>query len=202
MPNNLPNRLGRYFFNGLVTLLPLIITIYIFRLVLGFADNILVGPFKPFLGQKYIPGFGLLITFTLIIFVGAFTTNIIFKKLLEKVELMLLKIPLVKSVYSTVKQINDILFLQNETKSFQRVCAIEYPRKGLYSIGFLTGKATPEFKKHGLEDMVNVFVPNTPSPATGFFVVVPRHEVLLLDMRLEDALKIIVSGGTLSTKEK
>lgn len=202
MPYQLPNRLGRYFFNGLVTLLPLIITLYVFRLVLSFADNLLVGPFKPFLGKFDVPGLGLITTFSLIIFVGAFTTNILFNKLLVKTEALLLKIPLIKSVYATVKQINDILFLQNETKSFRRVCAIEYPRKGIYSIGFLTGKATQEFRKHGLEDMVNVFIPNTPSPATGFFVVISRHEVILLDMTLEDALKIIVSGGALSTKEK
>lgn len=202
MPTHLPNRLGRYFINGLVTLLPLIITIYVFRLMLGLADNLLVGPFKPFLGHFNIPGLGLIVTVLFIILVGAFTTNIVFKKFLTGSEQLLLKIPLVKSVYAMVKQVNDLLFLQNETKSFQRVCAIEYPRKGIYSIGFLTGKAPHEFKKHGLEDMVNVFIPTTPSPATGFFMVISRHEVILLDMRLEDAVKLFVSGGVLTTKEK
>lgn len=202
MPNNLPNRLGRYFLNGLVTLLPLIITVYVFRLVLGFADNLLVGPFKPFLGNLNVPGLGLIITIVFIILIGFFTTNIVFKKALESAEQVLLRIPLVKSVYSTVKQVNDLLFLQNETKSFQRVCAIEYPRKGLYSLGFLTGAAAHEFKKHSKEELVNVFIPNTPSPATGFFVVVPRQEVILLNMPLDSAIKLIVSGGVLTTKEK
>jgi uncharacterized membrane protein len=191
--------LRRYFVNGLITLIPIVVTIWLLTFIFGFLDGIL-GPFIGKLIGIKIPGLGILSAVLTTFIVGFITTYVFGKRLVSFGENVLYKLPLVNSVYSSVKQINDILFLQKETSAFRRVCAVEYPRKGIYSIGFVTGKGIHELKERSKEELINVFIPTTPSPATGFMVVVPIKDVTMLDMRLEDAIRLIVSGGVLNPK--
>lgn len=190
-----------YFLSGLITLLPVFITIWLVWILFSLADGLLGGIISQVLGF-YFPGLGLLTVLVLTIIVGYLTTYVFGKRLVHLGERLLYKLPLVNTIYSSVKQVNEILFLQKETGAFRRVCAVEYPRKGIYSIGFVTGLGVPQIKKKYKREFLNVFVPTTPSPATGFMVVVPSREVIMLDMSLEEAAKLIVSGGVLNPKHK
>lgn len=196
--------LRKNFITGLVVLLPLIITLYLLGLFINWADQILGVPLSLiFLGGRRIPGLGLLISFIIIVFVGNFASVMFFKNIYRWLEEKLLfRIPLVKNIYSSAKQINDILFLQKYTGTFRRVCAVEYPRQGLYSIGFVTNASFPEVQKKIGQKLLNVFVPSTPTPATGFLILVPEDDVILLDLTLEEAIKLVVSGGVLSPSLK
>lgn len=190
-------RIGKYFLNGLMALLPAFITIWLCWIIFSFADGFLGGIISTVTGF-YFPGLGILAALTLILLVGYLTTYVFGKRILLRGERLLYKLPLINAIYSSTKQINKILFLQKETKAFRRACAVEYPRRGIYSIGFVTGPGVPEIKKRKKREYLNVFIPNTPTPATGFMIVVPANEVIMLDMRLEDAVKLIISGGVLS----
>jgi len=190
---------GRYFLNGLITLLPAFVTIWLVWLIFTFADGFLGGMIAASTGF-YFPGLGILVALALILFVGFLTTYVLGKRILWRLEKILYRLPLVNAIYSSMKQVNKILFLQKETKAFRRACAVQYPRKGIYSIGFVTGEGVPEIKRRNKREYLNVFIPNTPTPATGFMIVVPASEVIMLDMKLEDAVKLIVSGGVLSTR--
>lgn len=204
MFQNFGVNLRKNFIAGLVVLLPLIITLYLLVLFINWADQILGVPLSLiFLGGRRIPGLGLLISFIIIVFVGNFASVMVFKNIYRWLEEKLLfRIPLVKNIYSSAKQINDILFLQKYTGTFRRVCAVEYPRQGLYSIGFVTNASFPEVQKKIGQKLLNVFVPSTPTPATGFLILVPEDDVILLDLTLEEAIKLVVSGGVLSPSLK
>jgi len=194
-------RITGYFLRGLFTLLPLFITIWLLFFMFSFLDGILGGIIALFVG-RYIPGLGFLITLLLTLITGFLMTYLIGEKLFLFSESIITRVPIMKSIYSSAKQINDVLFQQKEAKSSHRACIVEYPRKGIYSLGFVTSDAASEIKKKtGGGKMINVFIPNTPTPATGFLIVVPAHEVKLLDMRIDDAFKYIVSGGVLQPKK-
>jgi uncharacterized membrane protein len=194
-------KLGKYFLNGLMALLPVFITAWLSWLLFIFADGFLGGIISTTTGF-YFPGLGILAALLLILFAGFLTTYVFGKRLLRQGERILYKLPFVNAIYSSTKQVNKILFLQKETKAFRRACAVQYPRKGIYSIGFVTGPGIPEIKKRNKREYLNVFIPNTPTPATGFMIVVPASEVIMLDMPLEDALKLVVSGGVLAAVKR
>lgn len=188
--------IGKVFFRGLITLLPLLVTVWLLMLMFNFFDGI-IGTFITYFNGKPIPGLGLLILLILIFLTGYFATYIIGAKLFKLGEEILYRVPLVKSIYSAIKQINDLLFMQKSADEYRRACMIEYPRKGVWSLGFVTSDAAAEIEAKAKEKMINVFIANTPTPATGFLVVVPAREVILLDMKIEDAFKYVVSGGVL-----
>ena len=193
-------RISGYFLRGLITLLPLFVTIWLlysmFAFTYNFLDSILGNFITLFLGHP-IPGLGFIITIALIFAVGYFATYIISAKLFKFGEELLYRVPLVKSVYSAVKQINDMLFTQKTSEEYRRACLVEYPRKGIWSVGFVTSDATAEIETKAKEKMINVFIANTPTPATGFLIVVPARDVILLDMKIEEAFKYVISGGVL-----
>lgn len=190
------NKLSSIFLRGLVTLLPLLITIWLLWVMFSFMDSVLGNFITTFMGHP-IPGLGLLITVVLIFLVGYFATYIIGAKLFQLGEQILYRLPIIKSIYAAAKQINDVLFTHKGAGEFRRACLVEYPRKGIYSVGFITSDAALEIEKKAKEKMINVFIANTPTPATGFLIVVPAKEVILLDMKLDDAFKYVVSGGVL-----
>jgi uncharacterized membrane protein len=189
-------KLSGWFLRGLITLLPLLVTIWLVYFLFSFMDSIL-GNFITLIAGHPIPGLGFVITLVLILLVGFFATYIISASLFKFAEELLSRVPLVKSIYFGVKQINDVLFMQKNAEEYRRACIIEYPRKGVWSVGFVTSDAAAEIEVKAKEKMINVFIPNTPTPATGFLVIVPAREVILLDMKIEDAFKYIVSGGVL-----
>jgi uncharacterized membrane protein len=113
------------------------------------------------------------------------------------------KVPIVRNIYSAVQQVNDVLFLQKDAHGFHKACLVEYPRKGIWSVGFVTSDAAAEIEKKagdGSGKMINVFIANTPTPATGFLIVVHSKDVQLLDMKIDDAFKYVISGGVLKPK--
>ena len=190
------HKISAYFLRGLITLLPLIVTVWLLMTMFNFLDGILGSLLTALIG-RYIPGLGLIVIILLIFSVGFFATYIIGAQIFKLGEEILYRVPIVKSIYSAVKQINDVLFMQKAADEYRRACIVEYPRKGLWSVGFVTSDAAVEIEAKAKEKMINVFVPNTPTPATGFLVLVPARDVVLLDMKTEDAFKYVVSGGVL-----
>ncbi|MFC1511302.1 DUF502 domain-containing protein [Candidatus Margulisiibacteriota bacterium] len=189
-------KISGYFLRGLVTLLPLLVTIWLLHFIFTFLDSIL-GNVITMIAGKPMPGMGLLLTVILIFLVGFFATYIIGAQLFKIGEEFLFRVPIVKSIYSGVKQINDVLFHQKSADEYRRACIVEYPRKGIWSLGFVTSDATEEIEVKAKEKMINVFIANTPTPATGFLIVVPARDVVLLDMKIEEAFKYVMSGGVL-----
>ncbi|MCX5726325.1 MAG: DUF502 domain-containing protein [Candidatus Saganbacteria bacterium] len=189
------------FFRGLITILPLLITVWLLWILFSFADGVLGKLIELIVGRP-LPGVGFLIVIVLIFLTGILTTFIFGEKMILFGERALTKLPIVKSIYMSVKQINDVLF-QKRGKGYQRACVVEYPRKGIYTVGFITGEAAKEIeKKTNTKGLVNIFIANTPTPATGFLIAVPAKEVKLLDMRIEDAFKYVVSGGVLKPSKR
>jgi len=196
------NSLSINFFRGLIILLPLLVTLWLIYLIFSFSDSILGNFLTMLLGQHY-PGLGLLITIVIVLVAGYSASYIIGAKMFKVGEELLYRVPMVKSIYSAAKQINDILFTHGEaTEKFRHVCVIEYPRKGIYSIGFITSDATQEIEKKVKSKLINVFIPNTPTPATGFLVIVPAQDVILLEMKMDEAFKYIISAGVLKNSKE
>lgn len=189
-------KISSYFFRGLITLLPLLVTIWLLWFAFSFLDGILGGMIGLIVGRP-VPGLGFVITIVLIMLTGYFATYIIGAKAFKFGEELLYRVPIVKSIYSATKQINDVLFTQKSADEYRRACIVEYPRKGVWSVGFVTSDAAAEIEAKAKEKMINVFIANTPTPATGFLVMVPAREVILLDMKIEEAFKYVVSGGVL-----
>lgn len=188
------------FIRGLIVLLPLLVTVWLLYFFYNFLDGILGNIISIFVGH-HIPGLGFILIIALIYFTGLISPLLIGKRLIDYGDEIMGKVPVVKSIYSSVKQINDVFFMQKESKGFNRACLVEYPRKGVWSIGFITSDAAAEIaKKAGHHTMINVFIANTPTPATGFLIVVPSEEVKLLDMKIDDAFKYVISGGVLKPK--
>jgi uncharacterized membrane protein len=193
-------KISAAFFRGLITLLPLLITLWLLFFFYNFLDGILGNIITVFVGH-HIPGLGFALIIALILIVGAIAPHFIGERLIKWGDRVMKQVPIVKSIYSSVKQINDVLFMERDSAAFNRACLIEYPRKGIWSIGFVTSDAAKEIEsKAGQNKMINVFIANTPTPATGFLIVVPTSEVQLLDMKIDDAFKYVISGGVLKPK--
>jgi len=189
-----------YFLRGLITLLPLLVTLWLLWFMFTFLDGILGNIITLFLGHP-LPGIGFLITVAFIFLAGYFATSIVTIKLFKFGEEVLSHVPLVKSIYTSAKQVNDVLFAEKNTNEYRRACIVEYPRKGIWSVGFVTSDAAAEIEAKAKEKMINVFIANTPTPATGFLIIVPAREVVLLDMKTEEAFKYIISGGVLKPED-
>ncbi|MEW6009289.1 MAG: DUF502 domain-containing protein [Candidatus Omnitrophota bacterium] len=194
------SKLRRYFLTGLAVLLPIVLTGYIIFAVFNFADNLLGKHINRYLSiffGFYIPGLGLLITALIIIVVGFFSSNFLGKRLLPFFENILLRIPLVHQIYPSTKKIISFFFSAKK-QLFKQVVLVEYPRKGIWSLAFITNEGTPEVEKKLDKEMLNIFIPGTPGPLTGYFMFVPKEDVIFLDISVEDALKLFISGGVLN----
>ncbi|ADL12163.1 DUF502 domain-containing protein [Acetohalobium arabaticum] len=191
--------LRNYLITGLIILLPLVVTIYIVTVIFSAVDGFLRPVIELVIGRS-VYGLGFILTLAVILGVGIIGTNVLGKRLIEVGEKFLTKIPLVKNIYVTVQQIINALFLKNKT-AFRKVVVIEYPRKGLYQLGFLTSDGVGEVQQKTDAEVVNVFVPTTPNPTSGKLVLVPHKEITYLDMTVEEGLKFIISGGTVVPKK-
>lgn len=189
----------RYLIAGLLVWLPLGVTIAaLIFLVNLFDQSLLLLPpsFRPeaWLGVD-IPGFGIILSFLLILLTGMFAANFLGSRLMLIWEGFLSKIPLVRSIYTAVKQIAEALF-GNGSQTFQKVYLIQYPRNGLWTLAFQTSLDQGEAQeKTGLNEVVNMFVPTTPNPTSGFFIMASKNEIVELDMSVDSALKMVISGG-------
>ena len=199
------NRIKNYFIMGLLATIPIGVTIYILRVVIGMMDNmlqILPSKFHPDTYLPFhIPGLGSIATVVLIFIIGVLTQSFLGRKVVSIGEWILSKIPLVRNIYIAIKQLTGAIFVQN-SKEFKRVVMVEYPRKELWVIGFVTGITEGEVQTKTKKRVVNVFVPTTPNPTSGFYLLVPEKDIISLDMTVEDAFKLVVSGGIVSPPEK
>ena len=186
----------KIFTTGFLTILPLAITVYVFYLVFSFLDNLIGGLIKAVFDYD-IPGIGFAAGLLLIMLVGFIASNIIGSRLINYSDMLLQRLPLAKGIYTSAKQIIDAFTVQGKN-AFQKVVLLEYPRKGLYVIGFVTGSSKGEIQQKTHAETLNVFVPTTPNPTSGMLILAPRHEVIELDMTVEEGMKVIVSGGLFS----
>jgi uncharacterized membrane protein len=191
------HRVRTYFLAGLLVLIPLVVTIEILSWLFNLLDGFL-GPYLyAWLGRP-MPGLGLIATVVLVFAIGVVTTNIIGRRMMRAVDEALQRIPLVRSIYSMTKHVSDSL-LQARTVAFQQVVLIEYPRRGLYQIGFVTGRIEGSLQEQlaatAGERLVSVFVPATPNPVAGYLVLLPEREVHVLGISVQDGLKLVISGG-------
>jgi uncharacterized membrane protein len=192
--------LKAYFITGILVLLPLALTFWILKALLQSMERLIGDPLQQYL-HIYIPGIGIILLICLILLVGIFARNFIGKKLGQLGEKILSKIPLVRNIYSSIKQLIYTIFAQGKS-NFRGVVLVEYPRRGAYSIGFITGETRGEVQQITNGTMVNVFIPTTPNPTSGFFILFPETEIKLLHMTVEEGLKMIISAGMVTPKER
>lgn len=186
-------RLRNYFLTGLVIFVPIVATVYVVWVAFNFLDGILRPFIEPAIG-KHVRGLSLLITVLLILFIGVFARIAIGRKTFEIFEKTLLKIPVIRGVYLVIKQASEAFFTPQESE-FKRVVLVEFPRKGAYALGFTTGVTVGEIQEKTAEKVINVFVPTSPNPTSGFFIMLPEKNVIQLNMSVQDALKFVISGG-------
>lgn len=190
------------FFAGILAIAPIALTFYILRALVITLDQTLISLLPPHLRpENYlpveIPGLGLVAGFIILVFIGLFVRNFIGRKLLNWGESFLHAIPGVSTIYGAIKQITETLTSTNST-SFREVVLVEYPRKGSWGIGFVTGTTGTIVNEKTPEDMLNVFVPTTPNPTSGFLLFYPKEDVIPLNMTIEQGIKMVVSAGIIT----
>jgi len=192
--------LRKYLIAGLLVWLPLAATVVIIKLLIDLLNKaILLFPpeWQPeTLFGISIPGFGIIIGVLILILTGVFAANLFGRKLVGFWEAILGRIPLVRTIYSSVKQVLETLFSSN-SESFRRVVLIEYPRKGIWSLGFQTNEALSAARESSGKELVSVFVPTTPNPTSGFIIMLPAEDITQLDISVEDGFKFIISMGVI-----
>lgn len=211
------NKIKGFFITGLITLLPLVITFYIFNWLLNIVLRLIRGTIVTkvirklliliYSGQGYQTEFEILvyiisiiIMLVFIIIVGCTMKIVFFSKIVEKLMEMIERIPIVKTIYSTIRQIIDMYYMSDSKSMYRKVVAIEYPREGLYAIGFMTAESNKVLKKVLSDvEMVNIFIPTSPNPTSGMLVCVPKNQVKILDISVEMAFKLIISGGYIAS---
>ena len=191
-------RIRRYIVAGILVWLPIGVTIFLVRILIGLLDRTMVlipQKYQPeeFLGFA-IPGLGIVLTIVLLLITGVLAANIVGRSMVGLWESMLERIPVVRSVYSAAKNFAEIVF-SDSSQSFKKVLLIEYPRKGLYSLAFQTSSELGEVQGRTGGEVICTFVPTTPNPTSGFIIIVPRKDVIELDMDVDEALKMIISLG-------
>ena len=190
--------LRRYLVAGLLVWMPLGITLLVVRMLVNWMDNSLLlipEAYRPdnLLGF-HVPGLGVVLSLLIVFITGVLAANLFGRSLVSLWEHILARIPLVRSIYSGAKQLAETVFSE-KGKSFRKVLLIEFPRRGLWTIAFQTGADIGEAQaKTGL-DVINVYVPTTPNPTGGYFVMIPRSDVIELDMNVDDGLKMLMSMG-------
>jgi uncharacterized membrane protein len=193
----------RYFFTGMLVVLPVLVTIYLFVSLFSFFDNILGRYISRLTIAQFgvrIPGLGLLIFLILIFVTGFFATNYLGRRLLLWIEKLWFRFPLIGKIYTAAKQMTRFLFSPHKSENFQKVVLLQYPRVGIYSLGFVTSMGNDEVRAKTGRDLVNVLVPTVPNPLTGFVMLVPKEDLIYLDMGIDEAIKIVISGGILDGK--
>ena len=192
----------KYVITGLLIWIPLVITIWVLKLVVDTLDQtLLLLPLslrtelrtESWLGV-HVPGMGVLLTLLIVLLTGVITANIVGQRLVHLWHEILHRIPVVSSIYSSVKQVSDTLF-SSSGEAFRKALLVQWPREGMWTIAFLTGTPGGDVNRHLQGDYVSVYVPTTPNPTGGYFVMMPRKDVIELDMSVDTALKYVISMG-------
>lgn len=191
----------KYLITGLLIWIPLVITIWVLKLVVDTLDQtLLLMPLalrtESWLGV-HIPGLGVLLTVVIVLVTGVLAANFIGERLVRIWDELIHRIPFVSSIYSSVKQVSDTLF-SSGGQAFRKALLVQWPREGLWTIGFLTGTPGGEVANHLPGDFVSVYVPTTPNPTGGYFVILARKDVIELDMSVDQALTYIISMGAVA----
>ncbi len=193
-------RLRRYFLSGLAVFLPAALTIYLLNLTISVADGFLGKLVEPYFYSKfgfYITGISIAVCILFITLLGFLARNFLGRKITSLFEFILLKLPFFKQVYPAFKEIVSF-FVSRKRARFKQVVILEYPRKGIYSVGFLTNESNSKIKEKIMDDMVNVFIPSCPGPFTGYVIMVSKGELIFPDISVEEAVKFLVSGGVVN----
>ncbi len=192
-----------YFLTGLVVAAPITITIFLtytfITIVDDWVDILLPDRYNPSTYIPFtVPGLGVILVFLVLVLLGAFTANVFGRTLIRIGESLLNAMPVIRTVYMTLKQIFETVVSQN-TQSFNQVALVEYPRRGIWAIAFVTtstrGEIATRVRERGQEDLVSLFLPTTPNPTSGFLLFAPRRDLIMLDMSVEEGAKLVISGG-------
>ncbi|MFP6706965.1 MAG: DUF502 domain-containing protein [Alphaproteobacteria bacterium] len=195
-------RLRNYFLTGIIVTAPIVLTIYLTWQFIDWVDSQAI----PLLPVKYnpenylpfsLPGLGLVIAIVILTFVGFLTANIFGRTLLKTGERLVNRMPVVRTIYGALKQILETVLSQS-SNSFRQAVLVEYPRRGIWTIAFVTGDTEGEVAMRLDDDMINIYVPTTPNPTSGFLLMVPHRDLIYLDMPVEDAAKYIISIGVIA----
>lgn len=199
----------KYLLAGLLVWLPLALTVWVLTSVLGLLDGVFgwfISATQAVLPQsatapletlRHIPGLGLVVTLAALLLTGIFATNIVGQWWLRQGSRLLNRIPIVKSIYNSIKQVSDTLF-SSSGNAFREAVLVQYPREGAWTIAFVTGRPGGEAAQHLPGDYLSVYVPTTPNPTSGFFLMVPRRDVIELAMSVDEALKYVISMGVVA----
>ena len=188
-----------YFITGVVVLIPIGITVYLTLFIINISEIILPKEINPNHYLPYdIPGLEILISIIVITLIGALSLSFIGRRILNLFENLLKKIPILRTIYSAITQMTET-FTKSEGNK-KNVVLVEYPRKGSWAVGFATKENEGEISNKTKRDLVNVFIPTTPNPTSGFLLMFPKEEVVYLDLTFEEASRFIVSAGTSNTK--
>ena len=200
------SRLRAYFFAGILVTAPIGITLYLTWLIIDFID----GQVTPLIPARYnpetylpfgVPGLGVIVAVVFLTLVGALTAGLVGRWLIRLFDRLMQRMPVVRNIHSALKQILETVLAQ-QSKAFRQVVLIEYPRRGMWALGFITGDTVGEVQHLTEDDVVNVFLPTTPNPTSGFLLFVPRSEVFVLSMTVEEGIKMVVSGGLVTPPDR
>jgi uncharacterized membrane protein len=188
----------KYFITGLLIWVPLVITLWVLDILISTMDQslrLLPPEWRPeALFGYHIPGLGVILTLLVVFLTGLFTANMLGQRLVKLWEWLLSRIPVVKTIYSGVKQVSDTLF-SGQGQAFRKALLVQYPREGSWIIAFQTGQPGGDVANHLKGEYVSVYVPTTPNPTSGFFLMMPKSDVIELDLSVDEALKYIISMG-------
>src|SRR5215510_6551941 len=189
--------LKRYFLTGLLVIIPIWGTFLILKAIFVGVEGILGDLLVRLVPSHYVPGLGILALIVLVFAAGLFASNFMGRWIVKWWEKLLNRVPLVRGIYSTLKSMIDVLSI-SEQASYNRVVMIQFPKNGHYCIAFVTGMTKGEMQELSQEPLIHVYVPTSPNPTSGYFLLVPEHEITSIDMSVEEAMKLIVSGGLCS----
>lgn len=197
-------KLKQIFFTGLAVIIPIGLTLYILFFLIDIMDGLLkIIPVKyhpDTLIGIHIPGLGIIVTIVLIFICGLVTTSYIGNKIVRSGEDLVDRIPFVRSIYQATKKLSDSMFTDRRS-SFKRVVLAEFPRKGIYTIGFVTGVPSLEVREKAGQNCISVFLPTTPNPTSGYLILIPENELVPINMSVEEALTFIISVGIVSPSD-
>ena len=193
-------QLRNYLISGLLFWIPLILTIIVIKFFLEFVDGLIPQEYLPeavFNLETSIPGSGIILLFLIILITGIFVTNILGRRLVALWERLLNRIPGFRNIYNILKKVSDTV-LNTSSQSFKKAFLIQYPSKGIWVIAFQSGDYRGEAESIIGEKIINLFVPTTPNPTSGFFVLIPKKNAFELDISVEDAFKLVISAGVVT----
>lgn len=199
-------RLRGYLLAGILVTAPIGITAYLTFILLNFVNNIGIKIMPPnwyenLYGGSVFPGLGVIVSLVFFVMVGWLATNFFGRLFIRLYEYILDRLPVVRTIYSGIKQVVETV-MASQSNAFREVVMLEYPRKGVWSIGFVTGTAQGEVQRMTSQESINVFVPTTPNPTSGFLLFVPKEELKFLNMSVEEGIKLVVSAGIIAPPDK